>query len=72
MKITKLKSGYVIRLSDTEFGLLEALVSEGEGGICTDGTMQQQGIPPAQERAYDRRIEQANRFLAVDENRRGQ
>jgi len=31
MKITKMKRGYIIRLSDTEFDVLQQTVSEGMG-----------------------------------------
>jgi hypothetical protein len=70
MKVTRLKRGYVIRLSDNEFEMLASLVSEGEGGICTDGPLETQGIPKLQANAYWRRIEAANQFLGIDEDRR--
>lgn len=70
MKVTKLKRGYRINLTDAEFGMLQSLVSEGEGGICTDGEIEDQGIPTSEANAYRRRIEQADTFLHVDENRR--
>lgn len=69
MWITKLKRGYRINLTDAEMSLMRSLVSEGIGGICTDGTFEDQGLGKAEERAWDRRC-QDGEFLRVDEDRR--
>lgn len=70
MKITKLKQGWVIRLSDSEMDVLGALVDEGEGGIIEGNGLENSGWSPQMKSAYTRRINQANRFLSTDENRR--
>jgi hypothetical protein len=37
MKVTRLKSGYRIRLSDSEFEALETIISHGVSDLCELG-----------------------------------
>jgi hypothetical protein len=51
MKITRLKSGYVIRVTDSEMAVLEETVSEGMGSSLWDDVEGGDShLPPAEQR----------------------
>jgi hypothetical protein len=69
VKVTKLKRGYVIRLSDSEFGALEYLVQLGQTDLEGED-LSWHPLTPAVKRAINGRfMERA--AMAVDDDRRG-
>lgn len=73
MKITRLRSGYIIRLSDSDFDLIWALVSDGESRSIfeseDDAPLSAAGYTPAVQSAYTRRTKGGD-LMRVDEDRR--
>lgn len=68
MKVVKLKRGYSIRLSDSEFGVLSTFVSEAEAGEVEDALIQY--LEPAEKAAWHKRTIDGEPFLRTDEVRR--
>ena len=70
MKVTKMKRGYIIRLSDTEFDLLSGeMQCEFMGsGTFVDGDWKH--LPPAQQRVLTEIANLKRDWLVVTENRR--
>lgn len=70
MKVTKMKRGYIIRLSDTEFELLSGEMQyEFMGsGTFVDGDWKH--LPPAQQRVLTEIANFKRDWLMVTENRR--
>lgn len=70
MKVTKMKRGYIIRLSDSEFDLLSGeMASEFFGGECWYA--EDWGhLPPAQQAILTQIANQKRDWLMVTENRR--
>ena len=70
MKVTRLKRGYVIRLSDTEYDLLS---SEMKYEFMGSGTYEDQDwkhLPPAQQRVLTEIYNQKRDWLVVTDDRR--
>lgn len=76
MKITRLRSGYVIRLSDSDFALLAAFAQDGECRTVHEyedvdsAPLSTAGHRPAVQAAYTRRMKSVDHFMEVDEDRR--
>jgi len=69
MKITRLKKGYVIRLSDTEMEVLNILVSEGMGSSAWDED-ENGHLNPAQKRIVTEASYGKRDWMKVTEDRR--
>ena len=69
MKITRLKKGYVIRLTDTEFEVLNITMHEGMGsGMWAD---QDHGhLSPAEQRIINEVCESKRDWMVITESRR--
>jgi hypothetical protein len=70
MKVTKMKRGYIIRLSDSEFDLLSG---EMQYEFMSSGTFVDadwKHLPPAQQRVLTEIANNERDWLAVTENRR--
>ncbi len=65
MKVIRLQRGYSIRLTDSDFGVLETLVGEAEAGEIEIALIQY--MEPHEKAAWRRR---AGCFLSLDEDRR--
>lgn len=67
MKITRLKIGYAMRVSDSEFEVLRALL-----GNILSGEIEDDGMTPAQKRVLrsDRWRSAHGTLMTVDEDRR--
>ncbi len=72
MKITRLKKGYVIRVTDTEMAVLEDTVSEGMGSsLWDDAERGYSHMPPAQQRIITEVNTNKRDWMVVTEDRRG-
>tara|TARA_R100001510_G_C7488244_1_gene97224 strand:+ start:153 stop:371 length:219 start_codon:yes stop_codon:yes gene_type:complete len=72
MKITRMKKGYIIRLSDTEMAVLQRTVREGMGTPdWEEGGWQRAYIPPAEQRIMTEVETQKRDWMVVTEDRRG-
>ena len=77
MKITRMKKGYIIRLSDCEMAVLERTVREGMGapdweeGGFKDDRWQRGHIPPAEQRIMTEVQTMKRDWMVVTEDRRG-
>lgn len=73
MKVTRLRSGYSIRLSDSDFELLTAFAADGESRTIfesdSERALREHGHSPAVQSAYTRRVKGGD-YLRVDEDRR--
>lgn len=69
MKITRLKKGYVIRLSDTEMSVLQTTVSEGMGSSMWDDGVASH-LDPAQKRIVTEALYGKRDWMTVTEDRR--
>ena len=70
MKITRLKRGYRLRLSDSEFDALEFLVNHGQADWGTVSTEEYTTMPPAVRRVLDfGRLSEIG-WARIDEDRR--
>lgn len=73
MKITRLKNGYRINCSDSDYEMLVHLVNEGESHFLyddeSDNPLRDAGWSPAAQSAATRRSKGGG-LLRVDENRR--
>jgi len=71
MKVTRLKRGYVIRLSDSEYDLLsnEMQYEFMGSGTYVDGDWKH--LPPAQQRVLTEIVNQKRDWLVITEDRRG-
>tara|TARA_R100000995_G_scaffold48005_1_gene22869 strand:+ start:835 stop:1044 length:210 start_codon:yes stop_codon:yes gene_type:complete len=69
MKITRLKKGYVIRLTDTEFEVLNITMQEGMGSdMWVD---QDHGhLSPAEQRIINEACEGTRDWMVITESRR--
>jgi hypothetical protein len=71
MKITRLKSGYVIRVTDSEMAVLEDTVSEGMGSsLWDDAEGGHSHLPPAQQRIITEVNTCKRDWMVVTEDRR--
>ena len=71
MKITRLKSGYVIRVTDTEMAVLQDTVSEGQGSsLWDDAEGGYSHLPPAQQRIITEVNTCKRDWMVVTEDRR--
>lgn len=71
MKITRMKKGYVIRLTDTEMAVLEETVMEGQGsGLWEDVEMGCSHLPPAQQRIITEASTGKRDWMVITEDRR--
>ena len=69
MKITRMKKGYVIRVTDTEFSVLSALTDEGMGAsFWVDGGSEY--MPPAEQRVITEAQSQKRPWMQITEDRR--
>ena len=67
MKVTRLKRGYRLHLSDSEFRALEALVMEGvEGHAPNDWS----GLGPSEKAACRRTFSRVGCFAITDDRQR--
>tara|TARA_Y100000114_G_scaffold156568_1_gene184171 strand:- start:113 stop:331 length:219 start_codon:yes stop_codon:yes gene_type:complete len=72
MKITRMKKGYIIRLSDTEMAVLERTVREGMGAADWEAGGWQRGhLPPAEQRIMTEVQTMKRDWMAITEDRRG-
>lgn len=69
MKIVRLKKGYRITLSDSEFDLISGLVDDGIMTYRGDDSAYEAYISAAQKSAWTRR-EKGGPLMRVDEDRR--
>tara|TARA_S200002703_G_scaffold143791_1_gene137024 strand:- start:346 stop:564 length:219 start_codon:yes stop_codon:yes gene_type:complete len=71
MKITRLKKGYVIRVTDAEMAVLEETVSEGMGSSLWDDVEEGYShMPPAQRRIITEVNTCKRDWMVVTDNRR--
>ena len=71
MKITRMKKGYIIRLSDTEMAVLERTVREGMGAAdWAEGGSQRGHIAPAEQRIMTEVQTMKRDWMTVTECRR--
>ena len=71
MKVTRLKKGYRINLSDAEWYVLERTVQEGMGASdWTDGGWQRGHIPPDEKRIMTEATMGNRPWMVVTEDRR--
>lgn len=69
MKITRMKKGYIIRLSDTEMDVLKITVEEGMGsGMWLDGVNQH--MKPAEQRIMTEVQMMKRDWMKITEDRR--
>jgi len=71
MKVTRLKRGYVIRLSDSEYDLLSNEMHYEFMGSGTFVDQDRKHLPPAQQRVLTEIANQKRDWFAITENRRG-
>ena len=72
MKITRLKKGYVIRVTDTEMAVLQDTVGEGMGSsLWDDAERGYSHLPPAEQRIITEVINCKRDWMVVTEDRRG-
>ena len=72
MKITRMKKGYIIRLSDTEMAVLERTVREGMGAADWEAGGWQRGhLPPAEQRIMTEVQTMKRDWMVITEDRRG-
>ncbi len=70
MKITRLKKGYVIRVTDTEFEVLNITMQEGMGsGMWID--LDHGHLSPAEQRIINEVSDSKRDWMVITENRRG-
>lgn len=70
MKITRLKKGYVIRVTDTEFSVLDITMQEGMGsGMWID--LDHGHLSPAEQRIINEVSDSKRDWMVITENRRG-
>lgn len=73
MKVTRLKSGYRISLSDSDFGMLQWLIIDGLASMeGLEDYELQSNWTPAEKSALSRRQARSDRYnlLTIDEDRR--
>jgi len=70
MKVTKMKRGYIIRLSDSEFDLLSGEMQYEFMGSGTFVDADWKHLPPAQQRVLTEIANNKRDWLAITENRR--
>ena len=70
MKVTKMKRGYIIRLSDSEFDLLSGEMQYEFMGSGTFVDANWKHLPPAQQRVLTEIANNKRDWLAITENRR--
>lgn len=69
MKITRMKKGYVIRVTDTEFDVLDITVQEGMGsGMWID--LDHGHLSPAEQRIINEVSDSKRDWMVITENRR--
>lgn len=69
MKITRMKKGYVIRVTDTEFDVLDITMQEGMGsGMWLDLDYGQ--LKPAEKRIINEVVKSKRDWMVITENRR--
>lgn len=72
MKITRLKRGYVIRLTDTEMSVLDDTVTEGMGSsLWEEVEGGYSHLPPAEQRIINEVNACKRDWMIVTEDRRG-
>tara|TARA_R100000030_G_scaffold70219_1_gene53883 strand:+ start:362 stop:574 length:213 start_codon:yes stop_codon:yes gene_type:complete len=70
MKITRLKKGYVIRVTDAEFSVLDITMQEGMGsGMWID--LDHGHLSPAEKRIINEVSDSKRDWMVITENRRG-
>jgi hypothetical protein len=70
MKITRLKKGYAIRLSDVEFDLLEQIHGEGFMAYAENHAEDMTGLSPKEKRILTEVVELKRDWMIVTEDRR--
>lgn len=68
MKITRMKKGYIIRLSDTEMAVLDVTMSEGMGSGMWQG--ENQHMEPEQKRIITEVQTMKRDWMVITEDRR--
>lgn len=68
MKITRLKKGYVIRVTDTEFDVLQTTMDEGMGSSLWD-EKENGHLSPAERRIITEVCTQKRDWMVVTEDR---
>ena len=69
MKITRMKKGYVIRVTDTEFDVLDITMQEGMGsGMWLD--LDYGHRTPAEKRIINEVVKSKRDWMVITENRR--
>ena len=71
MKVTRMKRGYVIRLSDSEYDLLSNEMQYEFMGSTTYVDQDWEHLPPAQQRVLTEISSQKRDWLVITEDRRG-
>ena len=70
MKVTRLKKGYAIRLSDAEFSLLEQIQQEGEMAFLEMHEEDVTGLDPTEKRILTEVMDGKRDWMVVTEDRR--
>jgi len=70
MKVTKMKRGYIIRLSDTEFELLRTIEEEGHMGFAEMHADDLTGLPKEEKRILTQVLNMTRDWMVITENRR--
>lgn len=68
MRITRMKKGYIIRLSDTEMAVLDVTMSEGMGSGMWQG--EHQHMDPEQKRIITEVQTMKRDWMVITEDRR--
>ena len=70
MKVTKMKRGYIIRLSDTEFRLLQSIEEEGRMSFLEMHYDDVSGLSKEEKRILTEVDNMARDWMVITENRR--
>ena len=70
MKVTKMKRGYIIRLSDTEFELLKSIEEEGRMAYSEMHADDVTGLPKEEKRILTQVLNTTRDWMVITENRR--
>jgi len=70
MKVTKMKRGYIIRLSDSEFGLLKYIEEEGRMSYSEMHYDNVTGLPKEEKRILTEVNNMTRDWMVITENRR--
>jgi hypothetical protein len=71
MKVTRLKKGYRIAMTDAEFALIRGLVSDGANTYQGDETAYNDYLTPQDKRTWTRLENTRGGLMVIDEDQRG-